>query len=72
MDAQELAEIKDPKIKDIIFKKVGPELAVDGNMNLDITGGSCAHTALSQDPWWRVDLQAEHVVTDVSIQTGGG
>ncbi len=37
-----------------------PELAIDGNTNGDYHGGkSTTHTAVSDDPWWEVDLKVD-------------
>ncbi|GCB84646.1 hypothetical protein scyTo_0025330, partial [Scyliorhinus torazame] len=41
--------------------------AVDGNSNADCSLGSCAITAVEQEPWWRVDLLDSFTVATVSI-----
>ncbi|XP_038654642.1 fucolectin-4-like isoform X2 [Scyliorhinus canicula] len=41
--------------------------AADGNSNADCNMGSCAITALEQEPWWRVDLLDSYTVATVSI-----
>ncbi|EDO46933.1 predicted protein [Nematostella vectensis] len=41
--------------------------AVDGDMSSSLSEGSCIATQSETDPWWRVDLQREYIVTDVSI-----
>ncbi len=35
-----------------------PELAVDGNTGGKFTDKSVTHTAISDDPWWEIDLQS--------------
>jgi len=40
-----------------------PSRAVDGNFNFQWEKGSCMHTHEEQDPWWRVDLGKEYMVT---------
>ena len=40
-----------------------PSRAVDGNFNFQWEKGSCMHTNEEQDPWWRVDLGKEYMVT---------
>lgn len=41
--------------------------AIDGRLDAEYLSGSCAHTRLQSDPWWRVDLLAVHKVESVSI-----
>jgi len=50
-----------------VFNGAGPSLAVDGNKNRDYSQGSCIHTNLENDPWWRVDLGASLPVAEVVI-----
>ena len=40
-----------------------PSRAVDGNFNFQWEKGSCMHTNEEQDPWWRVDLGREYIIT---------
>ena len=40
-----------------------PSRAVDGNYNFIWEKGSCTLTNDEQDPWWRVDLGREFIVT---------
>lgn len=63
------SESKDEKVS---IPGVGPELAVDGNMSTEPSAGSCSITALEVDPWWKVDLQSEHIVTDVNVVSSSG
>lgn len=65
-------EQKDEKGNPVVIPGVGPELAVDGNMSTIPSMGSCSMTALEVDPWWRVDLQRELVVTDVNVVSSSG
>ena len=37
--------------------------AVDGNFKFRWADKSCTHTNDEQDPWWRVDLGQEYIVT---------
>ena len=60
------------KDEKVVIPGVGPELAVDGNMSSVPSAGSCSITALEVDPWWRVDLQREHIVTDVNVVSSSG
>ncbi|XP_069791584.1 pentraxin fusion protein-like [Narcine bancroftii] len=43
--------------------------AIDGNNNADAKQSSCSHTKSSKNPWWRVDLKANHFVSKVIITT---
>lgn len=60
------------KGKKVNIPGVGPELAVDGNMATEPSAGSCSITAIEVDPWWKVDLQSEHIVTDVNVVSSSG
>ena len=60
------------KDEKVTIPGVGPELAVDGDMSTVPSAGSCSITALEVDPWWRVDLQSEHIVTDVNVVSSSG
>ncbi|WP_140798462.1 discoidin domain-containing protein [Myxococcus xanthus] len=47
-----------------------PSLAVDGNTDGDFWAGSVTHTALQSQqtqPWWQVDLQASHLISNVVL-----
>jgi hypothetical protein len=41
--------------------------AVDGNHRQDWGGGTCTHTANTQNAWWRVDLVDDAEVTSVKV-----
>uniref|UniRef100_A0A8B9RRG3 Fucolectin tachylectin-4 pentraxin-1 domain-containing protein n=1 Tax=Accipiter nisus TaxID=211598 RepID=A0A8B9RRG3_9AVES len=41
--------------------------AVDGNGDTDWERGSCAHTEMELEPWWRVDLGRRHAIYAVTI-----
>ena len=41
--------------------------AVDGNFDGLWKHGSCTHTQLQTDPWWRVDLGSRKSVSEVFI-----
>lgn len=71
LTAEELKKVNEDE-RNIIFAKSGAGLAVNGDMSFTLQEGSCSHTSHSKDPWWKVDLQAEHIITDVSIQTTSG
>ncbi|XP_036394348.1 uncharacterized protein LOC118784294 [Megalops cyprinoides] len=45
--------------------------AIDGNHNSNYHEGSCTHTELQTDPWWRVDLRRKYRVTSVTITNRG-
>ncbi|XP_045068618.1 fucolectin-like [Coregonus clupeaformis] len=45
--------------------------AIDGNRESDGQKGSCTHTALETNPWWRVDLLDVYRVTAVTITNRG-
>ncbi|CAH3161307.1 unnamed protein product, partial [Porites evermanni] len=45
--------------------------AVDGNSNTNFFGGSCAHTRLEKQPWWRVDLENVELVNEVYVVNRG-
>ena len=50
-----------------VFQGSQASRAVDGNKNRDWSGGSCMHTQVQNDPWWRVDLGASLSVAEVFI-----
>ena len=41
--------------------------ALDGNTRPNLWHDSCTHTMHDDNPWWIVDLQSEHVITEVQI-----
>ncbi|XP_061090467.1 fucolectin-1-like [Conger conger] len=41
--------------------------AIDGNRDPDFRHGSCAHTSISPNSWWRVDLLRSYLITSVTI-----
>ncbi|CAH3028156.1 unnamed protein product [Porites evermanni] len=41
--------------------------AVDDNLGPYYDSKSCTHTKQEENPWWRVDLGREYIVTDVQI-----
>ncbi|XP_048580608.1 uncharacterized protein LOC5507741 isoform X2 [Nematostella vectensis] len=43
------------------------ERAVDENYSSSYDTKSCTHTENENNPWWRVDLGREHIITDVLI-----
>ncbi|XP_030638987.1 uncharacterized protein LOC115819623 [Chanos chanos] len=43
------------------------ENAIDGRLDADYLSGSCIHTRLQSDPWWRLDLLRVHTVISVTI-----
>jgi hypothetical protein len=45
--------------------------AVDGNIDTTMKSGSCTHTHLNQEPWWRVDLLRQRAVGAVQIWNRG-
>ncbi|XP_063049249.1 fucolectin-6-like [Engraulis encrasicolus] len=45
--------------------------AIDGNRDSHYYHGSCTHIASQTNPWWRVDLLKEYIITSVSITNRG-
>ncbi|KAG7469844.1 hypothetical protein MATL_G00133160 [Megalops atlanticus] len=45
--------------------------AIDGLRNAEYSSGSCTHTKLQTDPWWRVDLRRKYRVNSVNITNRG-
>ncbi|XP_075937241.1 uncharacterized protein LOC142937972 [Anarhichas minor] len=45
--------------------------AIDGNRDGIYASGSCTHTDLETNPWWRVDLLDSYIVTSVVITNRG-
>nr|XP_015209595.1 PREDICTED: uncharacterized protein LOC102686556 isoform X1 [Lepisosteus oculatus] len=41
--------------------------AVDRNKDNIYSNGSCAHTRYDYNAWWRADLQASHIVSEVTV-----
>ena len=50
-----------------VYGGSGASRAVDGNKNKDWHQGSCMHTEVEKDPWWRVDLGASLPVAEVFV-----
>ncbi|AMV21311.1 DUF1553 domain-containing protein [Planctomyces sp. SH-PL14] len=52
----------------------GPaKLAIDGNPDGDYAQGSVTHTAISDDPWWELDLKGTEAIDSIVLwnRTGG-
>ncbi|KAF1388422.1 hypothetical protein PFLUV_G00090000 [Perca fluviatilis] len=45
--------------------------AIDGNRESDYFAGSCTHTDVRTNPWWRVDLLESYIVTSIIITNRG-
>ncbi|TDH11323.1 hypothetical protein EPR50_G00059780 [Perca flavescens] len=45
--------------------------AIDGNRESDYRAGSCTHTDVQTNPWWRVDLLESYIVTSIIITNRG-
>nr|XP_055075202.1 fucolectin-like [Misgurnus anguillicaudatus] len=45
--------------------------AVDGNRDSDYMKRSCTHTAIEDNPWWRVDLKRSYSINKVIITNRG-
>jgi len=43
------------------------ELAIDGNINNDLSKHSCTHTNDDYEPWWKVTFKYEIRVSEVII-----
>ncbi|XP_006004939.1 uncharacterized protein LOC102347739 [Latimeria chalumnae] len=50
-----------------VYKRGGPEHAIDGNKDATYRGLSCTHTKLEFSPWWRLDLLESHAIDTVII-----
>ncbi|KAL4237408.1 hypothetical protein ACF0H5_002125 [Mactra antiquata] len=50
------------------FTKLGPNAATDGNTNGTWSGGSCTHTHLQKNPWWKVDLDGQFFIKKIVIK----
>ena len=59
--------LNQPATQVSVYKGSEASHAVDGNENKDWYQGSCMHTELGKDPWWRVDLGASLPVAEVVI-----
>ncbi|XP_065146036.1 uncharacterized protein [Paramisgurnus dabryanus] len=49
----------------------GAKHAVDGNREIKYTMGSCSHTGIENNPWWRVDLKRIYSINKVIITNRG-
>uniref|UniRef100_A0A8C6TU20 Si:ch211-215k15.4 n=1 Tax=Neogobius melanostomus TaxID=47308 RepID=A0A8C6TU20_9GOBI len=45
--------------------------AIDGNRESDYSAGSCTRTIEQSNPWWRVDLLGNYIVTSITITNRG-
>uniref|UniRef100_A0A3Q3GWB8 Si:ch211-215k15.4 n=1 Tax=Labrus bergylta TaxID=56723 RepID=A0A3Q3GWB8_9LABR len=45
--------------------------AIDGNRDTNSGSGSCTHTLVEANPWWRVDLLESYIVTSLVITNRG-
>ncbi|XP_070691006.1 uncharacterized protein [Pempheris klunzingeri] len=45
--------------------------AIDGNRESNYAAGSCTHTDVQTNPWWRVDLLESYIVTSVVVTNRG-
>lgn len=45
--------------------------AIDGNRDSKFAAGSCTHTDEHNNPWWRVDLLDNYIITSVAITNRG-
>uniref|UniRef100_A0A8C6TPJ0 Si:ch211-215k15.4 n=1 Tax=Neogobius melanostomus TaxID=47308 RepID=A0A8C6TPJ0_9GOBI len=45
--------------------------AIDGNRKSNYYAGSCTHTERQTDPWWKVDLLENYIVTSITITNRG-
>ena len=59
--------LNQPATQASVFAGAGASGAVDGNKNTDWSQGSCMHTLVENDPWWRVDLGASLPIAEVVI-----
>ncbi|KAI5622260.1 hypothetical protein C0J50_18189, partial [Silurus asotus] len=54
-----------------LFYKFYPQFAIDGNTISNLSVGSCTHTNMENNPWWRVDLLAVYGIGKVIITNRG-
>ncbi|CAH1247890.1 Hypp8047 [Branchiostoma lanceolatum] len=67
IDYRNLA-IKRPVAQSTILNGMAAVRAVDGNKNGDAKGGgSCSHTDLAENNWWRVDLGIAQAIGNVVV-----
>ncbi|KAI3360745.1 hypothetical protein L3Q82_012985 [Scortum barcoo] len=45
--------------------------AIDGNREAQYAAGSCTHTDVQNNPWWRVDLLESYIVSSITITNRG-
>ncbi|KAM6949149.1 fucolectin [Aplochiton taeniatus] len=45
--------------------------AIDGNRDSNYRHGSCSHTNMQPNPWWRLDLLDTYVITSIVITNRG-
>ncbi|KAM7382933.1 hypothetical protein PAMP_002628 [Pampus punctatissimus] len=45
--------------------------AIDGNRESNFPAGSCTHSVIQNNPWWRVDLLDSYVITSIIITNRG-
>ncbi|XP_013415647.1 receptor-type tyrosine-protein phosphatase kappa [Lingula anatina] len=46
--------------------------AIDGNTDTDFDGGSCSHTNVEHNPWWKVDLGGTFSIYSVTLVNRAG
>jgi hypothetical protein len=67
---REVAKGKKTAQSSIMFSAVSSR-AVDGRTDNNFNLGSCTHTGLNKNPWWRVDLGKTMNVQDVQVWNRG-
>ncbi|KAL0977961.1 hypothetical protein UPYG_G00163900 [Umbra pygmaea] len=54
-----------------LYGNRNPSDAIDGNKDSHYNSGSCTHTQMDTNPWWRVDLRHVYKVRTVSLTNRG-
>ncbi|XP_078126401.1 uncharacterized protein LOC144530632 isoform X1 [Sander vitreus] len=58
-------------IQSSVLKDGVPERAIDGNRASNWAQGSCIHTNIDLQPWWRLDLLKTYQINNVTITNRG-
>ncbi|XP_051520444.1 uncharacterized protein LOC127421437 [Myxocyprinus asiaticus] len=59
-------------VQSSLYDNIGSPLkAVDGNKTTSYYMGSCTHTQMTDNPWWRVDLGGVYSISRVTITNRG-
>ncbi|XP_071801359.1 fucolectin-1-like [Asterias amurensis] len=67
LTALDLSGMQASQSSDYGWYSSAADLAIDGNSNTYISGGSCSHTGNDVHPWWKVDLGANHCLGSITL-----